>query len=178
MAFEGATAASRGQSGIVIAMRGGCLLLFLIGALAPSPCAAGQPLQHSVLILEQSPGPFFSALSTAAKGELMADTSVPISVYTENLDLGRFGDARVEASTRAYFREKYRDKPIGLILASGALALDFMLRARAELWPQAPTVFAGVDEASAARLELPADATGITMRLSLKDLVSTARALV
>ena len=49
---------------------------------------------------------------------------------------------------------------------------------RLELWPQAPIVFALVDQEAASRLVLPPDVTGALVRLRLSDGVLTARALV
>jgi signal transduction histidine kinase len=154
-------------------------LFFLIGSsIIPSICSAASSVPRSVLILEQSPGPFYVALSSAVKSRLMSGSPAPTATYTENLDMGRFNGPQVEAYTTAYFKEKYRDKPIGIVFVSGSLALDFALRARAELWPGTPIVFAGVDETSVNRLNLPCCVTGITMQLSLRDMVKAARAVV
>ncbi len=75
-------------------------------------------------------------------------------------------------------REKYRDKPIGVIVVHGASALDLLLRLRTELWSTVPVIFGVVDEVTAARLHLPPDVTGTILRLRLSDLVAAARALV
>lgn len=99
----------------------------------------------------------------------------PVSIYVENLDLSRFGGSEYEQGLRDIFHIKYRDKPIGVIVAVGAGALDYVSRWRSELWPGVPVVFTFVDEAVHKTLDLPADITGKTTRVSLHDMVAAAR---
>jgi ABC-type uncharacterized transport system substrate-binding protein len=141
---------------------------------------AAQPLPRSVLIIDElGPGlPWYVALSGAFQTTLNARSTNSVSVYAENLDLNRFGSPEYEKTLRNYFRDKYQGKPIDVIVASGSSALDFVLRSRAELWTGVPLIFATVSEAVAAKLKLPPDVTGTTMRHTLADMVSTARMLV
>jgi hypothetical protein len=55
---------------------------------------------------------------------------MPIAQYTEVLDLGRFGSPQYKKFLRASLQEKYRDKPIGIIVAHGSAALEFTLEKR------------------------------------------------
>ena len=43
-------------------------------------------------------------------------------------------------------RAKYRDRPVGVLVAVGSAALCFALRWRDELWPGIPIVFTMVDQ--------------------------------
>ena len=79
---------------------------------------------------------------------------------------------------RTYLREKFRARPIGLLVAQGSSSLDFVLRSRAELWPGVPVVFAGVDEDDRQRLNLPPDVTGTLYQRTFRNAVTAARALV
>jgi signal transduction histidine kinase len=153
--------------------------LLAIG-LTPSASVAGEPLPPSVLILDQSDSAsaWYAAFSSAFRSTLNAGSTTRISIYSEHLDLSRFVSPRHDAVLRAYLREKFRDNPIGVVVAQGSSALDFVMRARAELWPGAPVVFAGVDEETAARLSLPADITGTVYQLPFRNMVITAQALV
>ena len=73
----------------------------------------------------------------------MSDTAEePVSFYVEHLDLYQFDDPGYEGSLEAHFREKYRNKHIGVIAAIGPSALQYALRFRATLWPSVPIVFA------------------------------------
>ena len=151
----------------------------LIALLFPAICSAADPLPRSVLILSQGlPGaPWPSAVHQALRSTLAGNGATPVVDYIEELDLGRFGGAEHEQLLRGYLREKYRHKPIGVIVAIGSDALELLLRLRAELWPKIPVVFAAVDEATAARLKYPSDVTGSTIRLRLFDAVTAARIL-
>ena len=156
------------------------MAIALMGLLGPAVCWAADPLPRSVLIISQAlPGaPWPSAVHQAIRSTLTGDGSVPVVNYTEELDLGRFGSPEYEQLLRGYLREKYRQKPIGVIVAVGSDALELLLRLRAELWPKVPVVFAGVADAAADQLKYPSDVTGSTMRLSLRDAVRAARILV
>src|SRR5205085_6218808 len=76
-----------------------------------------------------------------------------------------------------YVQEKYRDKPIGVIVAQGAGALEILLHMRGELWPSVPVVFSSVDGPTLPRL-LPPGVTGTTYRMTFGNAVVAARALV
>ena len=139
--------------------------------------AAAQALPRTVLLLDQSSAglPFNTALATAIRTTLNAQGAVPVSFYSENLDANRFYGPGYEDDVLSFFKRKYRDKSIDAIVAVGSAALDFILRRRAELWPSVPVVFATIDEASAARVVRPPDVTGVTMQLTLQDMVAVAR---
>ena len=67
---------------------------------------------------------------------------------------------------------------MGLLVAQGSSALEFVMRSRAELWPAVPVIFAAVDEETAARLNLPSDMTGTIYQLPFPNMVTAAEALV
>ena len=76
-----------------------------------------------------------------------AGGSVP--VYTEDLDLYRFNAPGYPETLATYLQEKYRDKPIGVVISVGSSALDYALRLRTSVWPNVPIVFAAVDKKTA-----------------------------
>ena len=79
---------------------------------------------------------------------------------------------------RSHFREKYRNKAIGVIVSNASRYLPFTLRLRDELWPGTPVVLAGIQERRATRLSFPSNVTGFTFRHQLQDIVATADALI
>jgi signal transduction histidine kinase len=151
----------------------------IVAVLLTTPLAA-QPLSRSVLLLDQSSVglPFNTALATAARLTLNAASKVPISFYAENLDANRFFGSDYEQEILSFFRQKYRNKTIDVVVAVGSAALDFITRRRAELWPNVPVVFAAIDEATIAKVTLPPNVTGVTMQLTLQDMVRTANIVV
>ncbi|MFY9758356.1 MAG: sensor histidine kinase [Pseudolabrys sp.] len=151
----------------------------IIAGLLTAPLAA-QPSSRSVLLLDQSSAglPFNTALATAVRLTLSAESKVPISFYAEHLDANRFFGSDYEEGILSFFRKKYRDKTIDVVVVVGSAALDFIGRRRAELWPNVPVVFTAIDEATIARVTLPPNLTGVTMQLTLQDMVRTANIAV
>jgi ABC-type uncharacterized transport system substrate-binding protein len=148
-------------------------------ASATVPCK-DDPLPRSVLILEESNAnlPSYVDFSSAFAAALDAGTRSRVDVYIESLDIGRFGSAEYEQVLLRYFRDKYRSKPIGVIVPVGTLALEFVMRLRKELWSAVPVAFAAVDAESLAGLSLPPGITGNIMDLRLRDAVNAAKVMV
>jgi len=146
--------------------------------LAPAPCRADEPLPRSVLILEQSnPNlPSYADFASGFSASLNVSSASRVDVYIESLDINRFSSTEYEEVLRRYFREKYRDKPIGVIVPVGTLALEFAMRLRADLWSTVPVAF--VDAESLAGLSLPPGVTGNSVDLTLRDAVAAAKAMV
>jgi signal transduction histidine kinase len=165
-------------------LRSRCLAVGIISCLlacleCPTALADG-PLPRSVLVIDQfeSASQGSEALQSSLRAALKGNSASPISVYIENLDLGRFRGPRFESAVEAYFREKYRDTPVNLVVSIGSTALELALHLRSQLWGEAPVIFAAVDEGSLDRLVLPPNVTGTTLRAPLSDLASVARAIV
>jgi signal transduction histidine kinase len=158
----------------------GWLVVAMISAVASAVPAASAPLSRSVLIIDQTnPGlPFYAAIGSAIRSTLSVARGERISVYEEYLDLNRFGGERQDQVRNDYFREKYRDNPIGVIITLGTSALKFTLRSRAAIWPGTPVVFAAVEKSVGARWRLPSDVTGTLIDLSFAQMLDTARRVV
>jgi signal transduction histidine kinase len=158
------------------------VLLALLAGIGMSPGAAvsAQPSQQSVLVLDQSSAglPFNTALASAIRTTLNAASKRPVSFYSENLDANRFFGIGYEEDFARFLNAKYRDRHIDIVVTVGVFALDFALRHRPEIWPSAPVIFTAIDEATASQLSLPGNVTGLTMQLTLRDMVSVARMVV
>src|SRR5215475_15650341 len=161
-----------------VAFRG--LVACLLGLFVPVHTSAQEARTHSVLVLDQSDlrGPFYYQLWSGLRGQLDAHADARVTIYGENLGLSRFGGAAYEESLKRHLTEKYRDRPIGAIVAIGKMTLEHALRWRPELWPGTPIVFAMIDETDLARLGRPADVTGVVIRNSLTGAINAARAVV
>jgi signal transduction histidine kinase len=166
-----------------------CWLLRYLGRIAVAASVASvfvsstliaQPLPQSVLIVDQYAAslPWVAARNSQFRTLLNVDRVVRISIYEEYLDFNRFAGPQYKASVRLHFREKYRDKAIGLIVAFGPLALDYAVDMRAELWPKAAVVFGEVADTAINRSSLPAAVTGTTINITFGEMVIAARALV
>ena len=156
------------------------LIVCLTAVLVPVHLPAAEMRARSILVLDQSElrGPFYYQIFTGLCSVVNADTRFHTTLYSENLDLSRFNGASYEESLKQQLKEKYRDRPIGVVVAVGMSTLEVVLRWREELWPGVPVVFALVDEMDFARLKLPPDVTGGMVKLALADSIKAARAVV
>src|SRR5262245_4872688 len=112
------------------------IVIVLTAALTPAASGAADPLPRSILILDQvfSDSVWYVAFSSAFRSILNAASPPPIAMYAEHLDLARFHGTQHDEVLRRYLRDKFRDRPIGVLVAQGSSALEFVLRSRAELW--------------------------------------------
>jgi signal transduction histidine kinase len=153
-------------------------LAFLIASLGPGALLAADRLPRSILVLNESAmvGPFYSGAYQALRSKLNATS--PISIFLEQLELERFGGERYEKILKTYLESKYGDQPLGVIVAFGSAALDFVLRHRIAMWSGVPIVFVMVDETYLQRLSIPSNVTGRTARVKFRDLLSAANFVV
>jgi signal transduction histidine kinase len=156
------------------------LILCLTALLAPVRLLAAETRARSILVLDQSEatGPFYYQVFSGLRATVSADTRSHTTLYAENLDLSRFDGPAYAESLRRHLKEKYRDRPIGVVVAVGTPVLELVLRWREELWPGVPVVFELVDEMDFARLRLPSDVTGSIVKVPLADSIKAARAVV
>ena len=159
---------------------GGAAVAWSLASVALAGSLAAAPLPRSVLIIDQyGPGlPFSAGISSGIRAAVISGSATQVSVYHEQLDLARFRGSDYEHSLNAHFRLKYRDRRVGVIIAVGPAALEYVLRSRAELWPEVPVVFTFVDKPTIAQLKLPPDVTGNTLQSQPRDMVTVARTLV
>lgn len=147
--------ASHGPRGIAATAL--CLLLACFWSAASA--AASGPLANVLVILSSSrllPAnvEFDQGLNDAADG------SANVRFFTEFLDSPEFGGESYEQQTAAYLGRKYAVHRPRVVVAGGQAALDFLLRYRADMFPEAPVVHAGVDRGLVEKHELPADVIG------------------
>ena len=154
--------------------------IWLIAFLATVAPSTGAQVPRSVLIIHQweSNLPWYEDFSSALNDGLHAGSPEVVTLFAEYMDLGRFKSPAHHETLHRYIIEKYQDREFGIILAVGSSALEFALGMRAEMWPETPVVFAAVAEPTVADLNLAGDITGSIVDPSLRDMVTTARALV
>jgi signal transduction histidine kinase len=151
-----------------------------VASLTVGAASIAAPLPRSILVLNESEmvGPFYRNAYDALRSTVTANSSQPVSIYLEQLDLERFGGIQYEKTLKTHFESKYVDKPIGVIVALGFGALDFVLRMRKEMFASVPVVFAMVDDVALQRLHIPPDVTGRTSTVRFQDFLNSARIVV
>jgi signal transduction histidine kinase len=172
------SAAARSAIGLIRIRELIVLVVAMVAAPACLSAQEGRP--RSILVLDQSDlrGPFYYQIFSGLRTVVANDAPAHTTLYSESLDLSRFRGPAYEESLQRHFKEKYRNRPIGVIVAIGTATLELVLRWRSELWPGIPVVFAMVDEIDHARLNLPSDVTGGIIRLGLEDTIAMARVVV
>ena len=122
-----------------------------------------------------SNSPFGDRFRRQVHSTLDAKFTKDYVIYSESLDFGHFSGPDYDATLHAFFKNKYKDKPISVIVALGAEALKFVSRMRAEFWPSAPIVFVTFFDATTL---VPSNATGVFASRRFQDLVKSAQDLV
>ena len=160
-----------------VSLRG--LIVGLVALLAPVSVSAQETRPHSVLVLDQSDGgTFYFQLLSGLRDVVATHDDAHVTLYSESLDLSRFGGPAFEEGLKRYLKEKYQDTPIGAVVTVGAATTDMVLKWRDEVWPGLPIVFAMLDEKDFARIKSPPDVTGVIVQLPLADEIKVARAVV
>jgi hypothetical protein len=108
------------------------LVIAPIAGLASVARAENQPLPPSVLILDQSSAdsPWYADFSADFRSTLNAGSERHFSVYSEHLDLSRFPGTKHHEVPRTYLQNKYRDRPIGVLVISIVLGVATMVLAQ------------------------------------------------
>ncbi|MGZ9076626.1 MAG: hypothetical protein ACXW13_12720, partial [Burkholderiaceae bacterium] len=97
------------------------------------------------------------------------------AVFSEFLDQPYFSGPAHEATVTRYLREKFAAAPPRAIVAGGDFALDFVLRHRAGLFPDAPVVHMAVSQSHLRSLpQLPADAVGVPLEFDFSGTIEQA----
>ena len=156
------------------------IVIAILMSLPPTLAGEAEPLPRSVLAITQSSPSSGGALALfqALRSDPIINSTSRVGVYTEHLDLNRFPSSQYRLQTRNYLRKKYRDTRIGVVIVDGPIGLDLVLSWRAEMWPEVPVVFYGLDELSAAQQKLSPNVTGIVAQQTFQGMVNTARVLV
>ena len=140
-------------------------------------CAIADPSPRAILIVDESDSksPFGVRFREQIHSTLDAERTKNYVIYPESLDFGHFNGADYDATLHGFFKNKYKDKSINVIVALGADALKFVSRVRAEVWPSTPIVFVTFFDAT---VLVPSNATGAFASRRFQDLVKSAQQLV
>jgi signal transduction histidine kinase len=145
----------------------------------PRPAPDGPGKARRVLLLYGEPRltPAIEAVDTAIRSTIEPRSPVPVTFYTEYLDLNLFDGDIPQPELRALLRRKYATRPIDLIMAGGSRSLRVALHNRKDLFSSAPVVFVSVDPKAAGDLRLDADVTGTWLHMGWTETLNLARRL-
>jgi signal transduction histidine kinase len=147
----------------------GLLLAFALLPLLPGMVVAQESKAKNVLLVfsHERERALYEALDDGLRSALQAGSSSAVNYFTEYLDLMRFDSEDQKIRMTSYFRAKYADLPINLIVAISPLAVDFVLERRELLFPGVPIVFTSVNLPRARELARVPNVTGIGVKHDL-----------
>ncbi|WDZ75074.1 hypothetical protein PWG15_10590 [Ensifer adhaerens] len=148
-------------------------VLVLMGVAAFGETASAERIL--ILYENESTQPATIEISQGIAGRLAKDAR-HIELYSEHLDLVRFGAEGDRQRLIRYVQEKYAGKPLDALLTVGPSALRFALAERGRFAPGVPIVFGAVREVPR-DVPVPADATGVLSRFDVKGTLELARKL-
>jgi hypothetical protein len=105
--------------------------------------------------------PGLSLLEAELVRTLRSNSTDPIEVYREAMDLSRFSSASYVSTFRDFLRAKYSDKKIDVAVAIMAPAFEFLLASRDLIFPGTPIVFCGLGQRQLGTRTLPPDVYGV-----------------
>lgn len=130
--------------------------------------------------------PSTPVVDAAIRETLLTHGTVPVDYFTEYLETDRFSPEEASESLRDYIQRKYRGRRIDAVIAVAEPALDFAIRYRAQLFPNAPIVASVVRMPAAGTRTAGPGITGVTqttaydrtLQLALRLHPSTERVFV
>jgi signal transduction histidine kinase len=108
--------------------------------------------------------PGLSLLDAEFVRALQANSTDPIEVYREPMDLSRFGSDTYKSSLRDFLRTKYADKKIDVAVALMFPAFDFLSKYNNLIFPGTPIVFCGLDRKQLGNRPLPPNWYGVLVK--------------
>jgi len=105
------------------------------------------------------------AIDAALRDSLGLERDDPPVYLSEFLDFSRFGSPAYDKLLSDFFHDKYAGQHIDVIVASGPLALKFLLRHRADLFTGIPLVLCGISRESFESQTLPPNYVGVPITL-------------
>lgn len=157
-----------GEANCSRAMRLRTILLIVSMGLAMSiaGCLPVLAATRQVVLLydERVELPGLSLLDAEIVRVLRSNSTEPVEIYREAMDLSRFASSSYKTLLRDFLRAKYADRKIDVVVAVMAPALDFLLAYGDLIFPGAPIVFCGVDRRQLGTRSLPPNVYGVLIK--------------
>jgi PAS domain S-box-containing protein len=129
--------------------------------------AAEEPKRILLVYLDEMSSPAERAVDRGIRSVFSA--KLEYQLYSEHLDTALFPDPKFQAAQAAWYRSKYRDRKLALIIAIGLEPREFL--------PGIPTIFCGLDPTGLPRVALPKDSTAVWMSFDFKRTLAAAAQL-
>ena len=131
--------------------------------------------RHVVLLSdERAEMRALSALVAKVEQTLRSNSTEPIEVYRETMDLSRFGSTSYNTLLRDFLRAKYADKKIDVVVSLMPPAFDFLLAYGDLIFPETPIVFTGLERRELGSRTLPPNVYGVLVEREFAPTVELA----
>lgn len=100
--------------------------------------------------------------------------SQPVEIFTEDMERTRLGDSSYDKLMAGYYRQKYKNVKLDVIIAVQGSTLQFVVAHRSDVFQGAPIVFCLVSTEDPQVRTLPPDVTGILLHVDLGKTVEAA----
>ncbi|MGE4292839.1 MAG: ATP-binding protein [Desulfovibrio sp.] len=151
-------------------------MLFLEPALLRSPRAVGfLPDRPAVLVLlSYHQGYAWTDAEVSGILDVFGENGTTADIDFEYMDTKRRSPKSESGPLAARLQARYAADPPDLLMACDDNALDFLLERRAELFPNVPLVFCGINNLSPGRLRGQSGITGVTEDFDLRSTIDAA----
>jgi signal transduction histidine kinase len=124
------------------------------------------------VLLLHSFGPDYSPWAETAasfRAELFKQSPSPIDLYEASVFTARFETPQEEGPFIEYLRALFSERKLGLIVAMGAPAANFVQRHRSLLFPSTPMVMTGLAQTRVSEAPVSTNDTAVALALDLRD---------
>ncbi len=128
-------------------------LLFLLIFQSFSAAETREAKRVLVLCSEDADNPGQKEFQEGIRAVFRSNKLFDVQLYTEYLDVSRFGDRSHARATADFLRHKYTGTQIHVIITATPYAADFLLAERRALFPEVPVIAAVVTRSYAENLE-------------------------
>jgi signal transduction histidine kinase len=162
----------RGAVGVTLA-------LALLGTPVLCPNASAQVPAKTVLTIHEG-AEYFPAnpvLESGIRETLQSRPDLTVDYFAEYRESDEFPHEDASRAFADYIRRKYQSRRIDLVITTTTAGLGFTLDHRAELFPDAPIVFATIDVPDDNERRIGAGAAGIRIGVNYLETLNLALAL-
>jgi len=152
------------------------LLLFAAAAL-PAPAQADKPRKNVLILNSYHDGYAWSDDIVTGLRRVFAKSQFLVDLQIEYMDTKRFATPERAHALFEFYRDKFKDSAVDLVIASDDFAYNFILEYQDRLFPGLPVVFCGVNDFEPEKLKGKTNITGLVENVDFEATLRLAARL-
>lgn len=148
------------------------------GRTAPPSAAQGETEAHVLILHSYHPSFIWTREMETGVLTVLRDSDLPIHVSVEFLDQKNFPEPDIQRMLLNSVGEKYKNRPIDVLITTDNYATEQAVKLRGTLFPQAPVVFAGYNGYREGQFADAGRVAGVVGHLDAAGTVELAKALL